>query len=100
MSDTAFCQSCLMPLESEQATQYLGTDAKGTNADGTKSDDYCTYCYQNGEFTQDMTMDQMIDHNLQYLDEWNASSGLNLTPDEARAQLQTLMPTLKRWQTT
>ena len=90
MSEMIFCQSCGMPLENE--------DVKGTNADGSKSNDYCIHCYQAGAFTQDLSMDEMIELNLTYLDEWNKSSGRNLTVDEARAELKMFMPTLKRWQ--
>lgn len=36
-----FCQSCGMPLTSNEVC--------GTNADGSLSADYCTYCYQNGK---------------------------------------------------
>ena len=89
MTDTAFCQSCLMPIDNDEV--------KGTNSDGSLSDDYCTHCYQNGAFTSDISMNDMIEGNLQHLDEWNKSAGLNMTEDEARAQLQQLMPTLKRW---
>ena len=32
----------------------------GTNADGIKSSEYCSKCYQNGKFTNpDMTLDEM-----------------------------------------
>ena len=31
----------------------------GTNADGTKSGMYCSYCYQKGVFTRDCTAEQM-----------------------------------------
>ena len=41
-----FCQSCGMPLTDEN---------RGTNADGSNSEDYCVYCYKKGEFTQDFT---------------------------------------------
>lgn len=34
-----FCQSCGMPLTD---------DVLGTNADGTKNEDYCMYCYTGG----------------------------------------------------
>lgn len=39
-----FCQSCGMPMKKDP--QSGGTD---TNAN--KSEKYCSYCYQNGEFT-------------------------------------------------
>ena len=48
-----FCQSCGMPLTD---------DYKGTNADGSRNEDYCNYCYMDGRFMQDMTMEQMIEH--------------------------------------
>ena len=40
-----FCQSCGMPLQNE--ADY------GTEAGGGRSEEYCTYCYQNGGFTAD-----------------------------------------------
>ena len=43
-----FCQSCGMPLTDE---------ILGTNADGSKNEDYCIYCYKDGKFLQDCTMD-------------------------------------------
>lgn len=92
MSEMIFCQSCGMPLDTEEA--------KGTNADGSRSNEYCTYCFENGAFTQkDLTMDEMIETNLKYLDQWNESAGRNLTVEEARVQLKEFMPTLKRWKT-
>lgn len=38
------CQSCGMPMKKDPA-------GGGTNADGTKSAMYCSFCYQNGQFT-------------------------------------------------
>ncbi|WP_462316903.1 zinc ribbon domain-containing protein [Marinilabilia sp.] len=39
-----FCQSCGMPMSKDPLKG-------GTNADGTKSLKFCSYCYENGEFT-------------------------------------------------
>jgi hypothetical protein len=39
-----FCQSCGMPMKKDPA-------GGGTNADGTKSEMYCSFCFQNGKFT-------------------------------------------------
>ncbi len=39
-----FCQSCGMPMKKDQ-------QGGGTNADGSKNNLYCSYCYQNGNFT-------------------------------------------------
>ncbi len=38
------CQSCGMPLSKDP-------NVGGTNTDGSKNQMYCSYCYQNGEFT-------------------------------------------------
>lgn len=90
MDQVVFCQSCGMPLESD--------DVKGTEKDGSKSECYCSYCYQNGSFTQDITMDEMIEINLNYLDEWNKGAEQKVTVEQAREQLRQFLPTLKRWQ--
>ncbi len=82
------CQSCGMPLTEE----YFGT-----NADGSKNAEYCIYCFKDGAFTSDVTMDEMIEHNLKYLDEFNGVGGTNFTPDEARAEMRKFFPQLKRW---
>jgi uncharacterized HAD superfamily protein len=89
MEANHICQSCGMEMKS--AADH------GTNADGTLSNDYCHYCYQNGAFTREVTMDQMLETNLQYLDHWNAETGNNFTPDEARPMLREFLSTLKRW---
>ena len=39
-----FCQSCGMPMKKDPKTG-------GTDADGSKSTVYCSYCYVNGAFT-------------------------------------------------
>jgi hypothetical protein len=46
-----FCQSCGMPLNDH---------VLGTNADGSKNEDYCMYCYRDGKFLQECTMEEMI----------------------------------------
>ncbi len=47
-----FCQSCGMPLTE---------DVLGTNADGSKNEDYCMYCYRDGKFLQECTMEVLTD---------------------------------------
>ena len=39
-----FCQSCGMPMKKDP-------ENGGTNADGSKSPEYCSYCFRNGAFT-------------------------------------------------
>lgn len=86
--NTDICQSCGMKMNDE---------VYGKNADGSVNTEYCKYCYPNGSFSHDETMEEMIESNLNFLDEMNAESGRNLTPDEARAEMMKFFPTLKRW---
>ncbi len=83
-----FCQSCGMPLTA---------DNKGTNADGSYNEDYCIYCYKDGRFTQDLTMEQMIEFCAQFTDQMNEQAGWNLTPEQAKEQMHRLFPNLRRW---
>ncbi|MDH6354826.1 hypothetical protein M2132_001157 [Dysgonomonas sp. PH5-45] len=84
-----FCQSCGMPLN---------TDADhGTNADKSLNEDYCVYCFKEGNFTSDTTMDGMIETCLQFLDEFNKDAPKKLTKEEARAEMKKYFPMLKRW---
>ncbi len=83
------CQSCGMVL--------IKDSDKGTESDGRKSEEYCAFCYQQGRFIQDLTIEELIEHNLQDLDNWNQETGLQLTKQEARAELLKFLPTLKRW---
>ena len=38
-----FCQSCGMPMDKDP-------EKGGTNSDGTKAVNYCSYCYADGSF--------------------------------------------------
>lgn len=69
----------------------------GTNADHSKNKDYCFYCFQEGAFTQDLSMDEMISHNLEYLDEYNKDAEVKVSPEEAREQMKEFFPQLRRW---
>lgn len=88
--EAKLCQSCGMPLSSDEV--------RGTNADGSLNDDYCTYCYQHGKFTQDCTMDEMIEHCAQFTEEFNKDSEIKFTKEQAIAAMKEFFPTLKRWQ--
>ena len=80
-----FCQSCGMPL---------GPDTPlGTEADGSPSADYCSYCYKDGKFTGEMTMEQMIDFCAPMMVQANPG----LTEEQAKAQMYQFFPMLKRW---
>lgn len=78
------CQSCSMPI--------IKDDLKGTETDGSKSQKYCIYCYENGGFTApNMTMEQMQGLVVEKLKEKHWPGFL--------AKLATKqIPKLERWQ--
>ena len=39
------CQSCAMPLKKDP-------QGGGTNSDGSTNTEYCSFCYEDGSFTQ------------------------------------------------
>ena len=83
-----FCQSCGMPLTN---------DVLGTNADGSKNEDYCMYCYKDGQFVQDCTMDEMIEHCAQFVGAVNENMEKPITKEEYIGQMKMYFPHLKRW---
>lgn len=83
-----FCQSCGMPLNDS---------VMGSNADGSANDDYCKYCFNEGKFTNNFTMEEMIQYCAGMLDEYNADAKVKLTKEEAIAQMREHFPTMKRW---
>ena len=82
------CQCCAMPIDE---TTF------GTEADGSKNEEYSQYCYADGHFTKEWTMDVMIELNLNYLEEFNKDSEVKYTIEEARATMKEFFPQLKRW---
>ncbi len=78
-----YCQSCAMPMETE--------DLYGTNADGSKNSDYCKYCYDKGAFTAHCTMEEMIDFCVPVMVEHGQKE------EEARKMMEECLPQLKRW---
>ncbi len=86
--EQTFCQSCGMTMSPEH---------NSTNNDGSENTTYCTYCYKDGKFTSDVTMDEMIEHCVQYLEEFNKDSDTQFTKEEAIAQMKQFFPQLLRW---
>lgn len=80
------CQSCGMPMTESSDDVY------GTNADGSRNTEYCIYCYENGAFKEDCTMDEMIEHCL------DAAPELYKDREKSRKSMSEYYPTLKRWQ--
>ena len=64
-----FCQSCGMPIDDSTF---------GKEANGSKNEDYCHYCYADGHFTKECTMDEMIEFqyskSLRGVPKWHNSS--------------------------
>ena len=82
-----YCQSCGMPMG--QTDELYGTEA-----DGTKSRDYCSYCYDKGKFCADVSMEQMIDFCAKPM-----ADAAGMSADDAKAQMYAFFPQLKRWNT-
>ena len=81
--DINFCQSCAMPM---------GDDDFGSEKDGTKNMDYCKYCYHDGEFTRDCTMEEMMDFCVP-----KTAEATGMSEQEARKMSEEIFPKLKRW---
>jgi predicted N-acetyltransferase YhbS len=84
-----FCQSCGMPLTRNEDC--------GTDADGSINFDYCKYCYNDGQFLQNCTMEEMIEHCAQFIDEVNKNLPQPMTVEEYKQMMQGFFPMLKRW---
>ncbi|MFR2509747.1 zinc ribbon domain-containing protein [Odoribacter laneus] len=88
--ETKFYQSWGMPI--------MASEQFGKNENGSINEDYCCYCFQNGNFTQDYTMEEMIEHCAQFTDEFNKGNNTNYTKKEAIEEMKKFFPLLKRWQ--
>jgi len=73
------------------------TDDCGTNSDGSRNEDYCRWCYKDGSFTEDWTMEEMIEFCAKSTAEMNRQAGTNYTPEEWKEQMRGYFPELKRW---
>lgn len=79
-----FCQSCGMPMKQDPG-------AGGTNADGSKSEEYCSYCYENGAFhNPDFTAKEMQDFCIVKMKEQGVPRFLGWLFTRS-------IPKLKRW---
>ena len=78
-----FCQSCAMPMEKPRDF--------GTNADGSKNNEYCHFCFEKGKYTDpNITKEQMIEKVAGIMKQMNI-------PDSQIEQVKTFIPILKRW---
>ena len=82
-----YCQSCAMPMEKPEMF--------GTHADGSKSEEYCAYCFQEGKFTEpEISMQEMIDKCVTIMNQRKIMS-----EDKARDLMAKTIPSLNRWKT-
>ena len=85
MAGKHVCQSCSMPLDS--------LDLWGTEKDGTKTNEYCKYCYQHGQFIHpETTLDDMQEHMVKLLEKEELPKGIIERSVDR-------LPFLKRWTT-
>jgi hypothetical protein len=79
------CQSCGMPL--------LTPQVYGTQADDSKSNEYCMFCFKGGKFTDpDITMEEMIERTTRILADKSA-----ISREQAKEIMLATIPKLKRW---
>jgi hypothetical protein len=63
----------------------------GSNADGSKNNEYCHFCFEKGKFTDpNVTKEQMIEKVAGIMKQMNM-------PDSQIDQVKTFIPMLKRW---
>lgn len=84
--EETYCQSCGMPMGE-------GNELYGSEADGSKNEDYCKYCYDQGAFTTDCTMEGMIEQCVPLM----VSSNPDMSEEDARNMMLQFFPSLKRW---
>ena len=75
------CQCCGMPLDDEII---------GREKDGTLNEDYCKWCYADGEYTYS-NMDDLIDVCIPHM----AKEGFS--EEQARAYMKQMLPKLDYW---
>lgn len=78
------CQSCGMRMSQGDF---------GTNADGSACKDYCKYCYANGGFIKEQTLDEAIESCIPFM----INDSDCTSEEQARALLRKELPNLKRW---
>jgi hypothetical protein len=82
MKTDNFCQSCSMPMNQ--------TSLFGTEKDGSKNLLYCSYCYQNGAFTNDITLEGMKTLVTDKMRQMKMNEAII-------KKTIAILPTLKRW---
>lgn len=77
------CQSCSMPI--------INQEQFGTNEDQSINNDYCIYCFKDGQFIDNVSMEEYIEMNIPF------AKQANMTEEQMRKHCEEVFPTLKRW---
>jgi hypothetical protein len=81
-----FCESCGMPM-GETDEMY------GTEVNGSKSPDYCKFCYDSGAFTNpNITLEEQIESVADIM-----VKEFGFSVEDAKQQCNEGIPNLKRW---
>jgi hypothetical protein len=73
-----------MPLQKEEDF--------GANANGSKSEEFCFHCFQNGKFLDEgITLEEKISKNVKF------AVQMGMSEYEARKMASDVLPRLKRW---
>ena len=75
------CQCCGMPLDDSTL---------GKETDGSFNEDYCNWCYTDGEFKY-TSKEQLIDFCVKHM------ANENWPAEQVRAHMETVVPNLKHW---
>lgn len=75
------CQCCGMPLDDSTISK---------ENDGCFNEDYCKWCYADGEFKY-TSKEQLIDFCVEHM------SNENWLPEQVRAHMEAVVPGLKHW---
>ena len=63
----------------------------GTNIDGSLNNDYCIYCYKDGKFIDDVSLEEYIKMNVEFAEQ------AGMTEEQMKKHCEEIFPTLKRW---
>jgi hypothetical protein len=82
--ENKICQSCGMPMGKPEDF--------GTNADGSRNEEYCRYCFENGKFIDEgITLEEKIAKNIAI------AKQMGMPEDEAEKLAKDVLPNLGRW---
>ncbi len=86
LNDLPICQSCSLPLQKNLDF--------GTNADGSKNEEYCAYCFKGGKFVEpELRKEEMISRVTDFMMETEPGD-----KDMIHLAVSRRINNLRRWQ--